>query len=248
VLDPAGLPARTLTDRSLFQVEGFTDSGDPVAVLTRVDRQAQGLRAARFIRRWTRDGLHVSDFGPGEAIDGATVTNEATGTQIVMVGDDSAIVAHGWDVSWLERWGGESAAVLLPTDSVWSALGFAEGPESYLDGHPIAVSPANGGNYWVIGAVRRLTPDAESRLVEAAPPVRGETESSYRRDSPSVRDAVYDAAILLVDGEGRVLGATTTESYLWGFSSPGEVYSYAEDAETGLVTITVWALSSRCPA
>lgn len=246
VYGPDGRPARTLLRPDVYQIEGFTESGLPYAVLTKVDRIRGALSAWRYVQLWNRDGEPLTELGPGHfaATDHATTVNEFASVQGVMLGDSVAVVPAGWQ-DWLTYWAVDREWAAVPADAVWRVLDLDGAPESESDGRPIALAGDSVGGYWVLGIVRRLSTQEEDRLVQQTRGPRGESAQIFRRQSPGVTNATFDGVILHVDVEGTITSGDVFDEYPRGFTGDGQFYTFVE-TELGLVQIHIWDFGQRC--
>ena len=246
VFAPDGVPARTVLAPDLFQIEGFTESGLPYAMMLKVDRSAGQPRGWRYVQIWTREGRPLSQLGPGRFTPGVEGSpyNEAPAFRGVMVGDTLAAVPGAWE-DWMLYWTANEEQRFAHAESVWRTLGLGDAPKSYSDGRPISVSSDGMAGYWVIGAVRRLSEEREQGLIQRARLPRGEHDEFYLRNSASVRNQAFDGAIIHLTSAGVITGGTTFDEYPHGFSAEGQFYSFSE-TDSGLIQINVWTASRDC--
>ena len=243
-----GLPARTIVSSSLFQIDGFSDSGLPFSMLVR--RQGYGARPSfmKFIQIWSREeGEPLSQIGPGalpqDAQEGSVLDVSPAFPSIVL-GDSVGVVPVSWE-GWLTFWAESREWRTAPADSVWMVLGLDDPPESHFGGEPVAVTSDGLGGFWVLGVVRRMSQRQEDELVQRVAPPRGEADPYFIRQSAPVSNAAYDGAILHVDADGTITSGTTFEEYPRGFAGPSQFFSFTEE-ENGLIKIHIWEFGQDC--
>ena len=243
IVGPDGVPARTLLSPQLYQIEGFTEAGLPLAMLLKVDRSGGDLTVLRYIQIWSRDGEPLAQLGPANFSPEAqgTIHNEATALQGVVMGDTLGVVPASWE-NWLTFWSASREWGTVPADSVWRTLALNNPPESFADGRPVAVSSDGAGGFWVLGVVRRLSEAREESLIRMTGSQRGESADVYKKESAPVSNAVYDGVIIHVALEGTVTGGMVFEDFPRGFSGPRQFYTFTE-TDQGLIQIQIWEAS-----
>lgn len=244
---PDGRPARTIQATDIYQIEGFTESGKPIAMLSMVDRSDGDLSAWRYIQIWSREGEPLGRLGPGGFASGArgVTVNEARALQGVVQGDTLGVVPKAWE-GWLTYWSASQEAVAVRADSVWRVLGLDDPPRSHSDGRPVAIASDGSDGYWVLGVVRRRPEAEEQVLIASVEPPRGETAEIFKRESASVSNAVYDGALIHVEPDGSLTAGAVFEQYPRGFASSSQFYTFTE-TEFRLVQIHIWEFDLRCP-
>lgn len=238
IFGPDRLPARTLISPGLFQIEGFSEAGNPFAILTRYLETPGGVKSWRYTQVWNREGQPLSALGPGHFESGGrgVTVNELVPAQGVIVGDSLGIVPTGWE-AWLTFWSESREWFSTPADSVWRTFGFPSGrPGSWSDGRALAVSSSDNGGFWILGVIRRLPKSQEDALIQRN---EGKKSAVERGESPKVSNAVYDGVILHSNSDGTVTCGALVEDYPRGFAGPDQFYTFKE-TEVGLIQIQVW--------
>jgi hypothetical protein len=246
IFGPDGHPARTLSSPLIYEIEGFTESGLPYAMLAKAVPSGTSSLAWRYIQVWSREGEPLFQLGPGHFapdVRGRTI-DLLVGDQSTFLGDTLVVVPTAWE-NWLTYWSASREWVSAPADSVWRTLGLDDPPDSFSDGRPVAVLSDGREGYWVLGIVRRLSEEQEEALVRSAPEVRGQSLDTFKRGSAPISNAVYDGALIHVTSDGSITSGTTFEERPRGFASPSQFYTFTE-TELGLIQIHIWEFEEDC--
>jgi hypothetical protein len=199
------------------------------------------VKAWPFAQVWSRDGSLLHDLGPGAVApeaEEAQVTNMSSPRSAVV--NDTVLFFPLGGRGWLGRWTPTVVDTLPVPDSLWVTLGLV-GDKAPKEGSlPTAVKADGGGGVWVLGGVRRLSEEEEEGLVGRAPQPGIETMDYYKRATAFVRNAVYDGFLVHVTKGGSVTAGVVFEEYPFGFSGPGEFYTFDEDENVGLIRIRIW--------
>jgi hypothetical protein len=230
----------------LYEIEGFTETGHPFSLLARAIPSASGSQAWRFIQIWTRNGDAFSRLGPGQfspEAQGSTY-DLLVGGQAVVLGDTVAVTPASWE-GWLTFWSSDEEWEMVAADTVWEALGLESQVASFSDGRPVAIVSDGMSGFWVLGVIRVLSEREEANLVRLAPEIRGEHLDTFKRESASVSNEVFDGALIHVSPSGKIVSATTFDDRPRGFAGPGQLFTFLETA-SGLIQVIIWEFHEDC--
>jgi hypothetical protein len=248
VYDVGGRVGRTVVEPGFQQVVSFTPSGFPITLLVKVKAGREPRPEIwPYVQVWDREGHPLHQLGPGAMLpDTAQVRVVGVGSppHCAVTGDSVLRFPLSGQRAFV-RWTPTSADTVPFPSSNWIVLGFEEGHEPLPGEGVVALAPDQAGGFWALGRIRRLSEIEEDRLTEEAPRPGIETGESFRRSSAAVRNAVYDGWLGYMTDEGEVTEAGSFKEYPWGFSGPGEFFTFDEH-EDGLIRIRVWRFRRSC--
>jgi hypothetical protein len=150
--------------------------------------------------------------------------------------------------TWVSRWTPATEETVVSGAQAWGVLRLPEGPPTFDDGSAVDVKADPAGEVWVLASVRRRSPEQEMSLREALaeslgpdfmpgmPPVR---------EAPSLKNEVYDGALLHMASEDSLTSGVTFEEYPWGFVDSQHYFTLRE-TEAGLLQIRIWRFERVC--
>ena len=247
IFGPDGVYSRTLISANLFPIDGFTESGLPFSMLTKVAGISAEPPTWRYAQIWSREGERLSSLGPGHFTPAAQVGRTlelSPAFQSAVLGDTVAAVP-GRGEFWLAFWSDSEEWAKIPTDSVRRALRQGRSPRSDRGGKPVAVTSDGRGGFWILGTIRRLSEAEEEDLVRKTAPPRGQVDPYFVRNSPSVSNEVQDGALIHVTPGGRITAGASFDERPWGFANSSQFFTFSED-EIGLIKINIWEFSHDC--
>ncbi len=250
VFAPDGTASRTIVDPGLRQITSFTPSGLPMTLLLKVAAKAQPSPSELwpFVQVWNRDLEPIHLIGPGALVsEGPEIMVLGVGNppQCAVSNDSTLFFPLGGENSFV-KWTPTTVDTVPFPDSPWTKLGLQADRKPEPGDRLVALIPDGASGFWGLGAIRRLSEEDEEELVRNAPQPGIQTMDSFKRASAAVRNAVYDGWLGHLTAGGKVTEAVVFEEYPWGFSRPGEFFTFDEN-ENGLVRVRVWKFTRSCP-
>jgi hypothetical protein len=249
IFSPEGIPTRTIVEPGLYQVARFTPSGLPMSFLVKADMSNPGTpQSWPYFQVWSRAGEPLYQIGPGATVPESSpvrVVSAGTSTYYAVTSDTVVLFPAGGHNAYSAWTPNKTDTVALHRAS-WGPLGLEPSQEPAPGDGVRGIIPDGSGEFWVLGSIRRLSEEDEDKLSDDAPQPGIERADMFRRLSAGVRNAVYDGWLGHMTATGEVTEAVGFPEYPWGFSGPGEFFTFDED-ETGLVRIRIWRFVRSCP-
>lgn len=247
VFAPDGAPARTLTSPQLLPIEGFLGDGRPYSILFHPSPRDR-TQGTLLARAWDRaSGEAAGDVGPG-AVDGSgppSLTPMLNGPGTAF--DGSTLYAAVDSTLWVARWTPAGEDTVSTGAQLRAGLAEAGVEVSHESPHPVDLTPASDGGFWVLGVLRALSEEEEQALREQQSLATGMSPTSLEiARSPHVRNRVFDGLLVHLTSDGEVSDAIPLDEVPLGFvSNAAQLYTLAR-TDTGLLQVRIWQFERTC--